>query len=354
MKANSLSINKRFLILLLVLLSFALCLFVMPFSASAQQGVITIDNSPDLAPVLSFIQNNTSLEVVASDSNVDENTWQNAGPFNTEPDCQSDSLVYGHRSPSARFLTLNPTDNGFWYCFKVTDRNNNTGYASYQVSRVTIVQEVTDMEMTEEDTEETEDTEEMAETERVPGELPEIRLTQNGTTLQATTTTTLNNPNWQVTIVEDSGGCSEQAFVPTRGFADGNKVHNLSGRENGKHYCFRVAEDGGNYAYASIQVSGLSPVPVNRPVVDNEDAEDQQEDTTDESDDDDQTAQEDADQDDDEDKDEEEDEDEESGAGSNLKPIGFGVVIIGLLALVAVFMFSKRQDDQEMDDDGDF
>ena len=83
MKISSLPVNKKSFFLLSIISVFCLLLYLVayPFPVSAQQGVVTIDNTVDVGPVLSVVQNNTSLVVVASDNNLDTNSWQNVGPF---------------------------------------------------------------------------------------------------------------------------------------------------------------------------------------------------------------------------------------------------------------------------------
>ncbi|MYB40021.1 hypothetical protein F4X86_01845 [Candidatus Saccharibacteria bacterium] len=311
----------------------AAALYLAP-AVSAQQGVVTPDNPETRAPVLSIVQNNTALSVLASDDNLDSNTWQAAGPFAQEPTCDSDGLVYGPADPHARFLTLTPADNGKWYCFKVADTDGNYGYAKFEVLGVTVEEEVVE-----------EEAEEMPEPE-IASEPLALSVSQSGNSLL----TVVNRENYageiQVTIVSGTTDCVARSFDRSpRSVFSGRQVSGLSWRDNGKWYCFRTAEDG-SYAYGLIQVSGL-PVPAGvdaapaeqpAPEEGEEEAEEAETETA-------------------------EDEQEEEGAGSAegddgeednaLRLVGIIVAVVGIVAIMAVILFSRRQSEQNIEDSDD-
>lgn len=96
---------------------------------------------PDNPPVLAINQSNTVLSATATDDNLDPNSWQNAGPFATDPVCDSEDLTYNSAGSNQYSLTLTTADNDQWYCFKVSDTANNTDSLKYQVAGVIIEEE---------------------------------------------------------------------------------------------------------------------------------------------------------------------------------------------------------------------
>ncbi len=337
MKSIKLSINKY----VVLALSIALTLLYFVFSASlasAQQGVVTPDNSAQIAPTLSVVQNNQNLEVIASDNNLDINSWQRSGPFVSDPNCEDDGTVYNRMGNGNRFLVLTEADNNQWYCFKVADFDNNIGYAEFQVLGVEEVEEVI---------EEPEEEE--------PAGVLIIEIEQDGTSIIAQANRGLKGePTWQVVSVDAPVNCNGEYFRShSRQVFESDRVSGLSWRDNGQHYCFRLAEGEGSFVYGSIEVVGLA-APAG---VDQEDDDEEEDDTTvviDEGNEGDENA--------DEDENaaaaEDEDEDDEDGAAAaededddNLRSLGIGVVVVGILAIIAVIFFSKRQPDQDVDED---
>ena len=92
----------------------------------------------DNPPVLRLEHRNTVMTATARDDNLNLDSWQNAGPFAADPDCESEDLTYSPAGSDQHSLTLTPADNNQWYCFKVSDTGNNTGYVKYQVKGVFI------------------------------------------------------------------------------------------------------------------------------------------------------------------------------------------------------------------------
>ena len=150
--------------------------------AAQSEGIIEIDISPDIAPVLSIVHNNTLLEITATDNNLKDDSWQNAGPLDYDPDCEYDNLDYSLSSTTARRLTLTESDNGKWYCFKVTDEDDNVGYAEYKVTGVITV--------------------EVVQTPATPVAVPTIVISQDDDVLQASSEEDLVDPAWQALLVD--------------------------------------------------------------------------------------------------------------------------------------------------------
>ena len=353
MQVARLFINK-YLFLSLGMILALLSVFLLFSSAAAQEGVIEIDTSPDMIPVLSVIHNNTSLQISATDNNLNANSWQNVGPLTYEPDCELDNLNYRAASAANAQVVLTESDNGSWYCFKVADGDDNVGYAKYRVTDVVIAVEVVEEEQ---ETEEIEETEDMSE----PVAAPLISLKQiMNNVLQAASSVELVDPVWQVLIVASVADCSFDAFERAHPAQIGHssRVSGLTGHDNGNLYCFRVSDSGLSYGYGVIQVSGLAAPVQSAPVIsngspDSDDSDSRQDSDEQEMDDDDED-------DDDEEEDDDKEDDDDDAAGSkgdedddnlNLRLIGGAIVAVGVLALIGVFVFSKKQSDSQEDED---
>ncbi len=340
MQVARLLIHKHLFLGLGVLLAL-LSVFLLSGSVAAQEGVIEVDTSPDIVPILSVIHNNTSLQVVADDNNLNANSWQNAGPLTYEPDCEFDNLDYGSISAANAQVVLTESNNGSWYCFKVADADDNVGYAKYRVMDVVIVIEepVT--------TTPPEEPEDMPE----PVAAPSVSVEQMDDVLQAVTGVELVDPAWQVLIVANTADCSSETFERAHSAQIGHssRVSGLAGNDNGKFYCFRVSDSGLSHGYGLIQVGGLAvaaPAPQSTPVVpsgnqgsddsgvDNQDDDQEMDDDDTQKDDDDAAGN----------KDDDDDED------LNLRWIGGGIIAVGVLALIGVLVFSKKQPDSADDD----
>ena len=102
--------------------------------AAKEAEEVVVDNPP----VLRLDHRNTVMTATATDDNLNSDSWQNAGPFAAEPDCESEDLTYSPAGSDQYSLTLTTADNDQWYCFKVSDTGNNTGYVKYQVKGVFI------------------------------------------------------------------------------------------------------------------------------------------------------------------------------------------------------------------------
>ena len=90
----------------------------------------------DDPPYLRLDHRNTIMTATAIDDNLNPDSWQNAGPFGADPDCESGDLTYNPAGSDQYSLPLTAADNNQWYCFKVSDTGNNTGYVKYQVKGV--------------------------------------------------------------------------------------------------------------------------------------------------------------------------------------------------------------------------
>ena len=338
-------LNHKHLFLGLGILLALLSVFLLSGSVAAQEGVIEIDTSPDIVPVLSVIHNNTLLQVVADDNNLKASSWQNAGPLTYEPDCEFDNLDYGSASATNAQIVLTESNNGSWYCFKVADADDNVGYAKYRVMDVVIVIEEPEP-VTTTPIEEPADMPE-------PVAAPSVSVEQIDNVLQASTSVELVNPAWQVLIVTNTVDCSFEAFERAHSAQIGqsSRVSGLAGSDNGKFYCFRVSDSSLSHGYGLIQVAGLAvatPAPQSPPVVasGNQDSADSDNQDDEPAVDDDDTQK---------------DGDDDAAAGNkdgddediNLRWIGGGIVVVGVLALIGVLVFTKKQPASVDDEDDD-
>ena len=338
------SFYKYFALSLGVFLALSVALSLAGQVAAQSEGTIEIDISPDIVPVLSVIHNNTSLEVNATDNNLKADSWQNTGRLDYEPDCEYDNLGYGSTSVNARRLTLTESDNGKWYCFKVADEDGNTGYARYQVTGVVIEEAPGVIEQT---------------TQATPVAAPKIIADQVDDVLQASSEKNLVNPVWQALLVDSAADCAAEVFDQANPWqiASSSRIAGLTWNDNGRIYCFRVSDSGESHGYGAIVISGLPapavaipvPAPVTTPVTtpapavaNNIPVEDEEED-----DDDDQS---------DEVEDEEDNgDDKQAGDGDgddgsdNLRLIGVAIVVAGVMALIGVLIFFRKQSGSDKD-----
>ena len=345
MKATRLSIiTNACLTAAVALLALAAVSFLAGQAYAQEEGTIEIDTSPEMVPVLSIIHDNTLLVASATDNNLDADSWQYAGPLDYEPDCEFDNLSYSLASASANRRTLTEDDNGKWYCFKVGDGDGNSGFAEYQVTGVVIEREPARPE---------------------PVAQPEVTVNQEGDILQASTEESLISPVWQALFVESSTDCSAAAFAraDAERIAGTSRITGLTPQDNGRIYCFRVSDSGQSHGYDSIVISGVTvpatatpislpaptpstpqvstPVRAPAPSPQHENGDEEDADDTDPEDEDTDEA--------DGDKNEDKD-DEEGGDNDNLRLVGVAIVVAGIMALIGVLIFSRKQSGS---DDGD-
>ena len=239
-------ITKHSLLFLITILLTSLILIGQSQQVVAQAPNLVHIDVPT-APVISFIYNDLQLEATTEDVDVDDSTWQYA-VFSQEPNCQASGLSYQTASRNNRKLSLNVADIGKWYCFKVSNTHNLTGFAKFLVpaeAQVTLEQPVAPViNQTAED------------------QPLEIEVKQEATSLVARVIGD-KKASWQVTLIANESVCSaaNQAAFTRRGvvFAS-SQVGGLNWRDNGKHYCFRATasiNDQTQIAYQGIKVSGL-------------------------------------------------------------------------------------------------
>ena len=330
MKTSNLLLRNPIIDLLsvsVIVILVSLFIYALPVQAQ-NEGTITIDTTPDEEPIISFIHNNTSLRAVATDTNLDENSWQNAGPFVNEPNCLASYLSYTAANATAHAVILDESDNGHWYCFKVLDFDQNVGQASFLVRDVV----------------EPEPEPEPEEPMPVMVAIKEaaVEVVQSGNRVSATTD--IEDPQWQAVIVLSASDCRAGAFNNDFTLTL-DSIDDLNGHSNGLYYCFQASNDT-HEGYGYIQVKGLPPVvadtpatpaPIPAPVEGgNGDTNDPKEDPQSEA----------SDTGTDKDKDETEDN------SDLLRYISIGIVVLGLAGILAIVL-SKRRPDSDLKDDNE-
>ena len=336
MKTSNLLLRNPIIDLLSVsVLAILVSLFIYALPVQAQsEGTITIDTTPDEGPVISFIHNNTSLRAVATDTNLDESTWQNAGPFVNEPNCSASYLSYSAAGATAHAVILDESDNGHWYCFKVLDFDQNVGQASF------LVRDVVELEP------EPEPEPEPAPEEPMPVVVTikeaTVEVVQSGNRVSATTD--IEEPQWQAVIVLNASDCRAGAFNNDFTLAL-DSVGDLNGHSNGLYYCFQASNDT-HEGYGYIRVKGLPPVvadtpetpaPIPAPVEGgNEDTNDKKEDPQSETS---ETG--------------ETDKEETEDNSELLRYISIGIVVLGLAGILAIVLSKRRPDSDLKDGDED-
>ena len=193
------------------------------------------ETTPDNPPILVIHHNNTALSVTATDDNLNSDSWQNAGPFAAEPDCESGDLTYSPTGSDQYSLTLTTADNSQWYCFKVSDMGNNTGYIKYQVTGVVVEEEET-----------------------TPDNPPILVIHHNNTALSVTATDdNLNSDSWQNTgPFAAEPDCESEDLTYSPAGSDQYSL-TLTTADNDQWYCFKVSDTGNNTGYVKYQVKGV-------------------------------------------------------------------------------------------------
>ena len=180
-------------------------------------GKIEVDLT---APVITISQDQDSVDATAtvSGSTINSSTWAHSTPSSTDPTCSSAS--YNTAGSSENSHSITSADNDEYVCFTVKSALGVPGYKKYQVDY----------------------------------NAPSVSITQNGSTLTATSSATdlPTTPDWKSSGPHNSSPtCSSTTFS--------GSGSTLSGAANGKHYCFRVTDKAGNHGYGSIQVNLSAP-----------------------------------------------------------------------------------------------
>ncbi len=187
-----------------------------------------LDNT---APQISITRDENILEASTTAEDVDTTTWQYiAVERGDRYDCEADNDELEFNSASARNdrVLLSVADNNKYYCFRVADKAGNYGYAiSSQIYNVEPV--------------------------------PVITITQHTADKRLQVSTNdedVDGLTWGWVVVDTNpDDCSQETYTSINNpstTAETNRiaVNNIGDSQNGKYYCFRVANVDGNYGYS--------------------------------------------------------------------------------------------------------
>lgn len=183
------------------------------------------------SPQVSVTRDDNILRASTTAEDVNTASWQYAVTSrDNRHDCEADNdeLEFNIAATRNNRVLLSVADNNQHYCFRVADKAGNYGYAIS--SRISNVEPV-----------------------------PSITVVQHTTTKRlevSTTTEDVDGLTWGWAVATtDPGDCSRATYTSINNSsvtAETNRinVNNVSDTQNGKYYCFRVADEAGNYGYA--------------------------------------------------------------------------------------------------------
>ena len=177
------------------------------------------------------VRNNT-LAVTSVATNLNANTWRLAKLTGQDKQTYQNDCTkipasrYTNRlvTPQSRQVTLTEDDNGRWYCFRVTDNNNQIGYTSYTITNVDTT-------------------------------APSLNIQQNTRILRADADETPLQ-NWSYVVSRTDPDCDADDFVNNRSLVRSQRV-TLTADQIGSYYCFRAADTAGNYGYTKYKVESV-------------------------------------------------------------------------------------------------
>ena len=187
------------------------------------------------APRISASQNNQIIAVSAAASqNIDEDTWGYARISTVEPEECDGS--YGYFDIDNRQVELTEFDVGYWFCIRAADTSGNYGYHKIRAKAVDAT-------------------------------VPVVEVTQSNAILRASTTATdVNAQSWQYAVSpanQDFDCSAENRRLSFNQASASNNQVVLTTADNGRYYCFRVADKSGNHGYGkSAQIGQVETAPV--------------------------------------------------------------------------------------------
>ena len=174
------------------------------------------------APKVSVKQSGNYLKFSVT-TDVDKNSWYyTKSLINAKDiDCQADNDDnLNFAKLTAANIKLDESDNGRWYCLKVTGDNGIDGYAKVLVANVDTA---------------------------APG--LEVVKEADSVVVQADEEIT----KWQYVILEDSENCNAVAFASKSTVFEGNQF-TITAADDGIRYCFRAYDKAGNHTYKIVGV----------------------------------------------------------------------------------------------------
>ncbi len=204
-----------------------LCFRVSDRAGNTGYGLYEIQGINDASiPEVDITQTRHTVIATSASRDLDNSTWRYALSV-SEPYCGSGgnlTFVYNQGSPNRVDLT-NLQSYYNWICFKVENRSGGVGFAKVKIDR----------------------------------QAPSIRVIQNNVDLSVESSAAdLNGNTWGYAKSENNFNCNSQVSFSELDFNSSKISFDLMPSNSGDYYCFRVADNTGNFGYKKIQVDEIS------------------------------------------------------------------------------------------------
>ena len=184
----------------------------------------------DSIPVIDITQSKYAIIATSADRDINASTWRYAlAP--SEPYCDlGHKLTLVKNSGALNKVDLTKVSKTYtWVCFEVADKNGNKGFAKIEIDR----------------------------------QAPTILIQQNNVVLVVESEDEDLNPRSWAYAKGDSADCAGESFTKLD-FSSKKISFDLTAADNGKYFCFKVADKAGNEASDSTRVDQID---VSAPVV---------------------------------------------------------------------------------------
>ncbi len=266
-------------------------------------------------PVIVFNFSNNVLTVSSSESDLNSSSWRYA-KFTNRPDC--DQVGINRTLPTNNKIVLTESDNGVWFCFRVADNAGNIGYGRYEVQSITNASipkiDITQTRHTVIATSASRDLDNATwryalsinepycglgnsltfvynqgspnrvdltslqanynwicfkvenksggvgfEKIKIDRGAPSIQVTQNNVDLTVESSDAeLNGNTWGYAKSENNFTCDSRVNFSELDFNSSKISFDLMPSDSNDYYCFRVADNTGNFGYKKIKVNAIS------------------------------------------------------------------------------------------------
>ena len=176
-------------------------------------------------PTITITQDQDSLDASATaptGTSLVDSSWAHSGFLDSSPTCSDTTITYETAGSSEDEVSVSSTNNDKWVCFKVKNDLGVYGYAFAQVDF----------------------------------NAPVVSVTQNGSTLTASSTATdlPSSPVWK-----HSGPLDSDPTCSSSSITYSNTGKSVSSATDNKYYCFKVTDKAGNHGYGKILVNLSAP-----------------------------------------------------------------------------------------------
>ena len=204
-----------------------LCFRVSDRAGNTGYGLYEIKGINDASiPEIDITQTRHTVIATSASRDLDNSTWRYALSV-SEPYCGSGgnlTFVYNQGSPN-RVGLANLQSSYNWICFKVENRSGGVGFAKVKIDR----------------------------------QVPSIKVIQNNVDLTVESSDAdLNGNTWGYAKSENNFNCNSQVSFSELDFNSSKISFDLMPSDSGDYYCFRVADNTGNFGYKKIQVDEIS------------------------------------------------------------------------------------------------